>query len=143
MYLAPNSDCSNHIGRLTSLFPHEKCARPKHILLCSENTALARPDSVARLRCVVKRNPRRSIRKRVSQLGMSRPPMHGIYKSDLRLIADNYELLSAALKQKRHDREFKGYWRRCSAPSDKTIFIVEAVTSTQNDTVCTQCRGFV
>lgn len=55
----------------------------------------------------VKRNPRRSMRKTANELGISRTSMHRIFKKDLRLTANkkqSRQLLSAATKQKRHDR---------------------------------------
>lgn len=90
----------------------------------------------------VMRNPRRSMRKTASQLGISRSSMHRIFKNYLRLTVYNNQsrqLLSAASKQKRHDRgkrmlaEMQRAVDHVFIWSDEKIFIVEAVTNTQND----------
>lgn len=90
----------------------------------------------------VKRNPRRSMRKTANELGISRTSMHRIFKKDLRLTAykkQSRQLLSAATKQKRHDRGKKMLAEMQRAVghvfvwSDEKIFTVEAVTNTQND----------
>ena len=90
----------------------------------------------------VKRNPRRSMRKTASQLGISRSSMHRIFKNDLGLTAykkQPRQLLSAASKQKRHDRgkmmlaEMQRAVDNVFIWSDEKIFTVEAVTNTQND----------
>ena len=67
----------------------------------------------------VKRNPRRSMRKIASQLGISRSSMYRIYKNDLRMTAykNNSHSYYQPLSSRNDMTEAKRCWQRWSTPS--------------------------
>jgi transposase len=98
----------------------------------------------------VKRYPRRSMKKTASHLGIARSSMLRIFKNDLRLSAykkQSRQLISAASKQKQHDRGkimLAEMWRAVDHVFiwfNEKIFSLEAVTNTQNDRLYARDAG--
>ena len=85
----------------------------------------------------VERNPRRSVRKTESLLGISRSSMHRIYKNDLRLTVykNNPESYFQHLPSRNDMAETKECWRRCSSP-----LTMSSSGRTGKSSQCRQCR---
>ena len=68
------------------------------------------------VQAVMKRNPRRSMRKIASQLVISRSSMHRIFKDDLKAysIKKDFRQLLSAVSKRNTMTGTKGCWQRCS-----------------------------